>query len=436
MKTSIYFVGTYSPIVCGIADYTGFLGHASPSGRWGVISFDPGRFGDPVMPEACSPDEPVWHGIPGRDDCSAQVIRQGLAMLDGRGNDAVLWFQHETAIWPDNHEFVDMLRELDGPKIVTFHTLHFQSDESPSGLRNSQVKLLRLVLPHVDAITVFSHGVERAVTAAFPEFRHTVTVIKHGVHLYPEVSRLDRGVARERLMDFLVHDAGLDRVTRQALQRQPALLDPDTIIIGQTGFLCPLKHSEMLYTARDELQRLIPHRNIVAMRIGGLRDDASQHYVEHLRQQQNGSDRWLLETRLTPNMLPVAQRAFDVNFYWPSDCTQSGVLAHALGAGALIAARDIEGVGETLAESGAIVDSHLPRLLLKIRDALLDPQEGARCEERALAYATRYSWWRQAQQHFRLADQVVSRSRNMPCRELSKPGFQKAGAGRPQGPLI
>ena len=436
MTTSICFVGTYSPIVCGIADYTSFLGHASPSGRWGVISFDPRKFGDTLMPEACPPDEPVWHGIPGRDGCSAEVIREGLATLDGKGDDNVLWFQHETAIWPDNHEFVEMLRELDSPKIVTFHTLHFQSDESPSGLRNSEVKLLRLVLPHVNAITVFSHGVERAVSAAFPEFRHKVTVIKHGVHAYPEISRLGRGIARQRLMDFLVGEADLDGVTRQALQRQRALVDPDTIIIGQTGFLCPLKRSEMLYTARDELQRLIPHRNIVAMRIGGLRHSASQRHVEHLRQHQNGSTRWLLETRLTPNMLPVAQRAFDVNFYWPSDCTQSGILAHALGAGALVAARDIEGVGETLTESGAIVDSRLPRLLLKIRDALLNREEGARREERARAYATRYSWRGQALQHFRLADRVVSRSRNMPCRELSKPVFQKTDAGEPQGSLI
>ena len=46
---SIYFVGTFRPIVCGIADYTWFLGRDSPDGQWGVLSFDPASSWPPAQ---------------------------------------------------------------------------------------------------------------------------------------------------------------------------------------------------------------------------------------------------------------------------------------------------------------------------------------------------------------------------------------------------
>ena len=174
---SIYYVGTFRPIVCGIADYTWFLGRASPDGQWGVLSFNPASYGGMLNGQHEEDAERVWPGIPGDGRFSARIVLEGLRSLDGRSSDAVLWFQHEPGIWGDHERFSALLAALSVPKVVTFHTLHFQSHECPAGLRDNEYRLLRAVLPHVNAITVFSNGVRRAVLSALPEYAARVTVL-------------------------------------------------------------------------------------------------------------------------------------------------------------------------------------------------------------------------------------------------------------------
>jgi glycosyltransferase involved in cell wall biosynthesis len=403
----IYFAGTYKPIMCGIADYTSFITRKSPVGRWGVLSFDLKRYGAPLRADDGVAADWVWYGIPGRNEFSASVILQGIKELGAEGEDAVLWFEHENGIWPNDIKFVAMLKNLNMPKVVTFHTLHFQSAETPFGLRRNQYNLLRILLPYVDAITVFSRGVYHAVTLAFPEYREKVYIIKHGIHSYPEISRLSRKEAKEKLNDFLLYESDFDRETKETLYKQRTFIDPNTVVIGQTGFLCPSKRSELLYTIRDRLQKLIPHKRITAVRIGSSRDEFQKTYAEQLRRKYNDGDKFLLETWLPQNMLPLTQRAFDINFYWPRECTQSGVLAHALGAGAVVAGRDLEGVGETLKEAGELADTELRHLLLKMKNLILDPELREKIEETALKYAVEFSWERQAQRHYELAERIL-----------------------------
>lgn len=405
---SIYFVGTHKPIMCGIADYTSFVTRASPAGRWGVISFDVERYGVPLTLDDEAVTGRVWYGIPGRHEFSASVIRQGLKALGAKNEDAVLWFQHENGIWPGSMQFIAMLKNLNTPKVVTFHTLHFQSSETPTGLRRNQHDLLRILLPYVEAITVFSRGVYHAVTSAFPEHRDKVYVMKHGINPYPKISRLSRKEAKEKLNDFLLYESGLDLETKETLSKQRIFLDSGTVVVGQTGFLNPSKNSELLYAARDSLQKAIPHRRIVAVRIGVPRDELQRIYAAKLRRRQNGRDKFLLEVRLPHDMLHLTQRAFDVNFYWPHECTQSGLLSHALGAGAIVACRDLEGVGETIKEAGGIVDTDLSHLLFKITNLILNPALGERIEERALSYAIEFSWKNQARRHYELAERILS----------------------------
>ncbi|MCL0048063.1 hypothetical protein M1N20_01190, partial [Dehalococcoidia bacterium] len=227
----ICFAGTYKPIICGIADYTGFITRASPAGKWSVLSFDLEKYGASLGTAPERTDQ-VWYGIPGRHDFSAAVILQGLKELGLQDEDTILWFQHDDLIWADSQKFVTMLMELELPKVVTFHTLHFQSSETPTGLRKYQYNLLQSLLPHVQAITVFSHGVYNAVISAFPEHSEKVYVVKHGIHSYPAVSKLSRKEAKERFNDFLLSEAGLDQATRDALRKQRTFLDPDTSVIG------------------------------------------------------------------------------------------------------------------------------------------------------------------------------------------------------------
>ena len=403
----IYFVGPYKPIMCGIADYTSFVTRESPIRKWGVISFNLEKYGALLVIDDIEANDQVWYGIPGRREISASTILWGLAELGPKDEHAVLWFQHEFGIWPDSQNFVDMLRNLNMPRIVTFHTLHFQSRETPTGLRRKQYDLLRALLSHVEAITVFSHGVYHAVTSAFPDHSDKVYVLKHGIHSFPEIRCLSRKEAKQKLNDFLLHESRLDQATKEILVKQGTFLDPDTVVVGQTGFLSPCKGTALLYTFRDNLQKLIPDRRIVAVRIGSPTNEDTRVYTEHLRREKNDRDKLLLEIWLPPSILPLAQRAVDVNFYWPSDCTQSGIVAHALGAGATLACRDLEGVGETLKEAGELVDTNLRHLLLKTKNLILHSELRERLDNTVLRYAMEFSWQKQARRHYELAELVV-----------------------------
>jgi len=399
--------------MCGIGDYTGFVTAASPPGSWRVLSF---RLEDCEVPLAAggrAVGGPVWNGIPGLRDYSAPVIMDGIKALGLEKEDTVLWFQHEFNIWLDSDAFVTMLEGLDLPKVVTFHTLRFQTSETPSGLTREEHDLLRDVLPKVDAVTVFSRGVCQAVTSAFPEHRDQVRVLVHGVRSYPAAAGLSRGEAREAFNDFLVGNADLEPETKEALRRERVFTDPDTLVLGQTGFLHPIKGSEYLYSARDGLQELIPRRRVVAMRIGTARLPEHMDHVYGLRMHHNGRDKFLLDTWLPAEMLPLAQRAFDINYYWPSDCTQSGNITHAFGAGAVVAGRDLEGVGETLKEAGALYDSDPQQLLLKIRGLSIDPGLQEAVRKRAMDYAEKYSWGNQVRRHYELAEGLPAPSASL-----------------------
>ena len=372
-----------------------------------MLSFDLETYGTPLVGNSTTESDRVWYGIPNPKEISASVIQNGLKDLGGNNGDEILWVQHETAIWHDTDRFVTMLKHLEIPKVVTFHTLHFQSHETPSGLQKYQHELLRDLLPHVEAITVFSQGVCDAVTTAFPEYSQKVILIKHGIHSFPEIARLTRFEAREKLNDFLLYESDLDQITKENIHKQRILVDKDVVIVGQTGFLCPLKHSESLFDIRDHLQKMLPHRQIAALRIGSPRDSIQKDYANSLRKIQGIDDRFLLETLLPADILPLAQRAFDINFYWPSECTQSGVLAHALGAGAVIAGRDMEGVGETLKEAGQLVDANLENLETRIKELILNPDVAEVVEENALKYAAKYSWKHQTWEHYQLAEHLM-----------------------------
>ncbi len=404
--TNICFAGTYPPTKCGIADYTDYLIKESPDDKWGMLAFD--RDIPSSLVSSNKPyDSRIWYGIPSSGDVSAESIRKGLDAIGLNQKDTVMWFQHENGLWQNEEKFAAMLKGLDMLKVITFHTLQFQSPETKSGLCCAQHRLLEAVFPHVDAITVFNHDVYWAVTSAFPEHDRKVSILHHGTHSYPGINRLSRSEAKEKLNDYLLFESDLPDRTKQALHKKRILTDWDTIVLGQTGFLCPQKQSEVLFTVRNELEKLIPYRRIAAVRIGAARDGSQRIYAEQLRQRENGKPGILLETWLPSELLPLAQRAFDVNFCWPGDCTQSGVMAHALGAGAIIAGRDLEGVGRTLKDAGQFAENDISHLIRRIRDIMYRPEIAQKAEESALRYARRYSWRKQAWKHYQLAEVIA-----------------------------
>ena len=80
------------------------------------------------------------------------------------------------------------------------------------------------------------------------------------------------------------------------------------------------------------------------------------------------------------------------------------MLTHAFGAGAVVAGRELEGVGEMLKEAGALHDSDQACLLEKIRDLVLDRELQEEVQQSAVNYARALSWENQVQKHYQLAE--------------------------------
>ncbi len=401
----VTFITPYKPIICGIADYSDFILKESPIGKWSVLSFNLVNYGVPLRsnPEPYTPL--VRYTLPSRENFSSSSILKGLIPCE----DQVLWFQHEFGIWKDSAAFSNMLGELDQIKVVTFHSLHFQNKETPYGLRRAEYLLLRAVLPYIDAITVFSEGVRRAVSEAFPSFSDKIYVLRHGIHFYPKVASMSLMEARAKIHNYLVEQSDLDQETKQALVEQRVFLDDKTMLIGGAGFITANKGIDLLYEARDMVQRMLPRKNISAVYIGSLRepdDERDGKCAAMLKAKYKRSDCFLLDTYLPAEMLPIFLKAVDVHFYWPSDCTQSGILAHSLGAGAITACRDMEGVGETVKMAGGLANADLGQLVSGIGQLLMDSALRKQISYRALKYATRFSWRRQALDHFAQAEML------------------------------
>ena len=406
----ITFVTPYRPVICGIADYAQSVTRESPRGGWDVLSFNLENYGVRLGNDWGPLTDPVRHSIPSREDYSARTIREELWPQE----DQVLWFQHEFGIWSNSERFVGMLRDLNYPKVVTLHTLHFQSDETVYGLRRQEYSFLRMLLPHTDAITVFSDGVYNAVTQAFPQYRDRVQVLRHGTHPYPEVASMTRQDAKARMHEYLMGDSGLDEVSKDNLRKGSVLTDPDTIVIGGAGFVTASKGVGPLFHVRDVLQQMLPETKIAAVYVGSLREP--DHRVDsrcaaELRTRYDSAGKFFLETYLPRDMLPVILRSLDVHFYWPSDCSQSGIVAHALGVGATIACRDMEGVGETMKMAGGLTSKDLGKLTAGIRELVLNPGLTNEISQRAFRYAEEFSWKNQALRHFELAEQLLRSKR-------------------------
>ncbi len=401
----ITFISPYRPIICGIADYTEFLTRTSPPGRWDVISFNLQNYGLPLSDERAPLSDPVWYGIPSRKDYSATCILEGLRTGEG----SVLWFQHEFGIWNNSAGFVGMLKGLNHAKVVTLHSLHFQSSDTSYGLSRREYSFLHASLPHTDAITVFSDGVRKAVIHAFPEYSEKVRLLRHGTHLYPGVAALTRATAKSMIHEYLAGHSGLDRAVRENFRQQGVFLDADTVVIGGAGFVTVNKGINRIYQVRDALQRMLPGRKIAAVYVGLVRDASSHIDMEYATKSSgnyNGPGRFFLQTYLPRDMLALLLRALDVHLYWPRDCTQSGIMAHALGAGATIACRDMEGVGETVRMAGGLTCSDFGQLIVRLRELVLDPGLREEMSQKALRYAEEFSWRNQALKHFELAEQL------------------------------
>lgn len=166
----ISFITTFPPIICGIGTYMKYILEHIPRSHWKVISFE--------LDEFSTSDETLTPDLKAQADYCLSFPRPTLPSLSENG---LIWFQHAFGMWGNvNAHFLSLLEEAKRRRnkvAASFHTIHFQSEETPSDMDRKEEDLLRETLPLVDALTVFTDEAYRAVLDAFPELGKKIVIL-------------------------------------------------------------------------------------------------------------------------------------------------------------------------------------------------------------------------------------------------------------------
>ena len=135
----ISFVSTFPPIMCGIGAYTKYLTGNMPRDKWRMIAFKLDEFAKRNGDMDIERD---------RVNYFISLAKPSLPpLVDGD----LLWFQHAFGMWGNvNTHFIKLIEEGKrwGKKVgASFHSIHFQSEETPWGMEKKEWELLREVLP-------------------------------------------------------------------------------------------------------------------------------------------------------------------------------------------------------------------------------------------------------------------------------------------------
>ena len=393
----INFISTFPPIVCGIGSYTSYLTSRLDTENWRITSFRLDQFSKTAQ-----------------IDLSNHRVSYELALGDGYlpplKKNEVVWFQHAFGIWGKQIDaFVRLVMESKkrgARAVASFHTIHFESGETESGVSRKEEHLMSVVLPLLDAATVFSDGAYRALSRAFPQFKEKIVVLRHGVHDYPRVSPEE---ARKKLLSYFTGQAAIPLSQKQeAKEIARQFVSPATIVLGNFGFVSLGKDPLALYELGKLIRDKFPKRRVITLNVGKIqnrKDKKTSETVNLLRQLRSihdGKENLFFEDYLPEDILPYAFRSLDFCVFWCQNATQSGRMAHAQGSGTCVVGRRIEGIGETLDLAGLPSAVSLEDLAEKIGKLILEPALKKKAGKLSREYAERYSFENQAQKHLLL----------------------------------
>ncbi len=404
----ISFVSTFPPAMCGIGTYTHYLTRTMPKEKWEVIAFQLDEFSQ------CYGEREVKEGNSVRYHISLENPSLPKTILGD-----VLWFQHSFGMWGrTNTHFLKLIEygKQRGKKVgASFHTIHFQSKETPWGMQEKEVELLKEALPLLDFITVFSIGARQAVIKAFPQYEEKVLVLRHGIHHYPRVSK---EYAREKLFEYLSQLPSIAPPEKIRLRGfGKSLLKGETLLLGNYGFITQDKDPLQLYEIGMRIRERLPKHLVITLFVGKIQErkdkkrEACFPILEALRSIHDGKENLFYEDYIPEELFPLAFRALDVAVFWCSNATQSGRMAHAQGTGVAIAGRNIEGIGETLSLSGLPSAQTIEEISDEIVEIIKDPNLCRRIEVSSDRFANQYSFKNQAQKHILLEEAVKSGTR-------------------------
>lgn len=408
-KGKITFISTYPPIICGIASYLKHIIAQLPEDSWQVISFKLRKTKNfKILPDRKK--EPNTHYILPRTELQ-KVIRRVNRLVNG----SVVWIQHSFGIWSKKNtsEFVKFVSEIKGKKILTLHTIHFQSNETPYGLEEVEYKLLKNILPLVNIITVFSDGAYLAVCGAFPDFKDKIVVLRHYCKIYPPISTIK---AKKKLIESLLSAKGINSKLKTQLENLEKIIAKKNVkLIGDIGFIAPIKGSEIIYLVQEELEKKI-NQKIISMYIGTVRDPTDKEQVDYAKKLKNfhdGKKKFFIDFYIPENKLSLYIKAFDAVVLWPNDCTQSGRLALLQGAGICGIGKNMEGIGETMKLSALPTTDTYSGLVNILARVLTRADSKNLMIDMSKTYARKFGCSIQAKKMLRLANAVRRRKKRL-----------------------
>lgn len=406
----ISFVSTYPPIICGIGTYTKYLISHLAKSQYRVISFKLDDCFLALEDRFPPPDGQVVYCL-SYPPCSFGPNLKG----------DLVWFQHSFGIWGeiDNH-FLVLIEEAKRKKKrvgVSFHTIHFQTEETSLGMTKREFEILSKTVPLVDFLTVFTDGAYRAVVKAFSQYEERVIVLRHGVHLYPKANRYD---ARKEFFSYLINHTKISSSQeKEFFKLEDYLYSKHTILLGNYGFINPTKGILQLYELGRLVQEKLPHYKVITLFAGIIQNEIEKNIYDYysvlakLKSIHDKKENLFFEIYIPEEIFPLALCALDFTVFWSKTQTQSGIMAHAQGTGTCVVGSHWEGLGETLIQSALPVADTLAELAESIVELILEPgrKEKILCHSRE--YALRYSFANQAKKHL-LIEKSLREGAEMP----------------------
>lgn len=400
----ISFISTFPPAMCGIGTYTKYITNCMPEDRWNVITFKPDEF------SICNADLKI-----DKDKRIDYWISLDNPSLPKDLNGDILWFQHSFGMWGRvNTHFLKLIEEgkIRGKRVgASFHTIHFQSEETKWGMQKKEYELLEESLPLLDFITVFTNGARRAVIKAFPQHEEKVIILRHGIHNYPKVNK---DFAREKLFEYLSQLSTIPKPEKITLRRiGKSLIKGKTVLIGNYGFITQDKDPIQLYKIGKRVRERLPKYRVITLFVGKIQERKDKKrevclpILEALKSLHDGNENLFYEEFLPENIFPFAFRSLDVAVFWCNNATQSGRMAHAQGTGVPIAGRKIEGIGETLELSGLPCAQTMDELSEKIVEIIKNPSLEKKIEDMSNRFSERFSFFNQAKKHLQIEEAIM-----------------------------